>query len=95
MTANRAHSAENLRPPKGESNRLDANELVPEADLLEQLTPVDPAANSDFASAAGGPTSAVRASADEPNAPVDEADWLEQQLAVPAAEGDDEDYPPD
>lgn len=95
MTANRVHPADNLRLPAGDSQLLDASEPVPEADRLEQLTPVDPEADPGFASPTGGPTSTVGWSGEEPSGPVDEADWLEQQLTVPAAEGDDEDYPPD
>lgn len=95
MTANRVHPTDNPRPPTDDSQLLYASEPVPEADRLEQLTPVDPAAHQGLASAPGGPTSTVRASADEPRGPADEADWLEQQLTVPAADPDDENYPPD
>ena len=66
------------------------SEQVPEADLLEQLTPVDPALDPVDTAAPGGPTWA----ASQQSGPVDEADWLEQQLTVPAVE-EAEDYPPD
>jgi hypothetical protein len=72
------------------SHHHGAGEPVPEADMLEQLTPVDPAVDPVDTPAAGGPTWA----ASRPNRPVDEADWLEQQLTVPAIE-EAEDYPPD
>ena len=95
MTTNRAHPADNLRLPTGDSQLLGASEPVPEADRLEQLTPLNSGADPGLAPAADGPTSTVGRSAHEPTGPVDEADWLEQQLTVPAAECDDEDYPPD
>lgn len=79
----------------------DAADPVPEADRLEQLTPVDPAgdttadAMADPALAPGARIWAGDPKAPGPGGPVDEADWLEQQHPVPATDRDDEDYPPE
>jgi hypothetical protein len=63
-------------------NRIDPSDEVPEADLLEQRTPLDPDAVAD-------PPAVVPL--DTPTDLVDEADRLEQQAVVPD-EGED-DYP--
>jgi hypothetical protein len=79
----------------------DADDPVPESDRLEQLIPVDPATDPDDGTPADPALApGTRGWAGEPQAPgpgglVDEADWLEQQLSVPVAGRDDEDYPPD
>ena len=63
-------------------NRIDPSEEIPEADLLEQRTPVDPDTVPDTPAA-----DLLSAPAD----PVDEADRLEQQAEVPDEAEDD--YP--
>lgn len=65
-------------------NRIDPSEDIPEADLLEQRTPLDPDAMID-----GEPALIL----DSPTLYVDEADRLEQQAVLPD-EGED-DYPHD
>jgi hypothetical protein len=64
-------------------DRIDPSDQIPEADLLEQQTPLDPP-----------PTEDEQGSVDrtEHVEPVDEADRWEQQLPVPPA---DDDYPHD
>ena len=65
-------------------DRIDPNEEIPEADLLEQRTPLDPNALLDT-SAPPNP--------DSPAFIADKADRLDQQAAV-SDEGED-DYPHD
>lgn len=65
-----------------DQDRVDPAGQVPEADLLEQQAPIDPALS-------GEPPSAHR---DAPTKPVEEADRWEQQLPVPTP---DDDYPHD
>ena len=69
-------------------DRIDPSELIPEADLLEQHTPLDPGSLTDPDRRTDvEPGSAIaEASGDA----VDEADRLEQHAPV---FGDDEDYP--
>jgi hypothetical protein len=64
-------------------DRIDPSDQIPEADLLEQQTPLDPPLIED-----------EQGSVDrtEHVEPVDEADRWEQQLPVPPA---DDDYPHD
>ncbi len=67
-------------------NRIDPSEQIPEADLLEHHTPLDPGSLTD-----PDPWTDVdpgSASGDD----ADEADRLEQHTPV---FGDDEDYPPE
>jgi len=54
---------------------------VPEADLLEQQTPLVPAATDE---------EEPEDIPDAPTEPVDEADWSEQRIAVPTP---DDSYP--
>jgi hypothetical protein len=61
-------------------NRIDPSEQIPEADLLEQQTSLDPQPLTDAVS-----------ELPEPPADADEADRLEQHATVPA--GDEDDYP--
>lgn len=65
------------------AERIDPSEQIPEADLLEQQTPIDPPLTDDEQVVVPGET---------PVEPVDEADRLEQHMPVPAAE---DDYPHD
>ena len=94
MTADRVHPADNVKLPTGDSHHINASEPVPEADRLEQLTPIDPSADPAASSvlAPGERTWAGTQKPTGPAGPVDEGDWLEQQQAVPTTEGDD-DYP--
>ena len=64
-------------------DRIDPSEQIPEADLLEQQAPLDPALKDDE------PGLLDRTASVEP---ADEADRWEQQLPVPSAE---DDYPHD
>jgi len=69
-------------------DRIDPSELIPEADLLEQNTPLDPGSLTD-----PNPRTDAEPGSAIPEAsgnPVDEADRLEQHAPV---FGDDEDYP--
>jgi len=66
----------------------DPSELIPEADLLEQNTPLDPGSLTE-----PDPRTDVEPGSAIPETsgnPVDEADRLEQHAPV---FGDDEDYP--
>ncbi len=100
MTANRIRRADHIEHVT-DPHLVDATDPVPESDRLEQLTPVDAAADptddptEDSAPARGAYTWVGDPKATGPAGLVDEADWLEQQLPVPATARDDEDYPPD
>ena len=59
------------------------SEQTPEADLLERQAPLDPPLSD---------PEHIRVGREAPVEPVDEADRLEQQVPVPAAE---DDYPND
>ncbi len=70
------------------ADRIDPSEQIPEADLLEQHTPLDPGQLTD-----PDPRTDVEPGSAIPEASgnaVDEADRLEQHAPV---FGDDEDYP--
>jgi len=64
-------------------DRIDPSDQIPEADLLEQQTPLDPNPMIDAEPAAINPDSPARF--------ADEADRLEQQTVVP--DDDEDDYP--
>ncbi len=67
-------------------DRID--EQIPEADLLDQRTPLVPPSPADTL-IDSGPASGT---SDSPGGEVDEADRLEQQTPVPGQ--DEDDYPP-
>lgn len=67
------------------------SDQIPEADLLEQRTPLDPPALADPEDTLADPTTATATATAAAN--VDEADRLEQQTPV-RDEGED-DYPHD
>lgn len=62
-------------------DRTDPSDQVPEADLLDQQTPLDPS-----------PLTDTQALPEPPAEPVDEADRAEQYEMLPGA---DDDYPHD
>ncbi len=68
-----------------EATRHDPADEVPEADLLDQRTPLDPATED-------GPDSDLPV-VGEPLPDVDDADLLEQLSVVP--DGDEDDHPRD
>jgi hypothetical protein len=72
---------------RADQARIDPSEQIPEADLLEQQTSVDPPLTDGEYASAGRVDAVTSAEL------VDEADRWEQQLPVPAAE--DEEYPHD
>jgi len=96
MTDNRIRRTDHIEHVM-DPHPVDATDLVPESDRLEQLTPVDPAADptDDPAPAPAAYTQVGDPEATGPAGLVDEADWLEQQFPASATARDDEDYAPD
>jgi hypothetical protein len=65
------------------ADRIDPSTEIPEADLLEQQSPIDPQAMIDDQEEPAG--------SESPTDPVNEADRLEQQALLPTE--DEDDYP--
>ena len=80
----RAEKEEQQWLHRADQDRIDPSEQIPEADLLEQQTPLDPSLTDDDHGLIDRADSAAAAVF------VDDADRWEQQLAVPSPE---DEYP--
>jgi hypothetical protein len=74
-------------------DRIDPSDQIPEADLLDQQTAIDPQQLTEIETepVCQPVSESVFGVLDAPAGPVEEADRLEQQTSVPG--GDEDDYP--
>jgi hypothetical protein len=75
------------------NSRVDPTGQIPEADLLEQQTPLDPQSLTTLTALTDPDTAPPGAGAGDELDAVDEADRMEQQTPMP--DTDEDDYPHD